>query len=138
MNRTLVRTSALAAAGAQVALAVYIARFGPTSPIPMHFDLAGQVDRWGTRSETAFVIGLMAGLSAVAALGLDQLTLGRRVPPASPRVMMLTTIVIVAVASAVSVLMAAVAFGLTPVGAALPRDQFRFDRNRGLSREGGA
>jgi uncharacterized membrane protein len=33
--------------------------------------------------------------------------------------MMLTTIVIVAVASAVSVLMAAVAFGLTPVGAAL-------------------
>ncbi|WP_312163369.1 SdpI family protein [Phenylobacterium sp.] len=119
MNRSLVRTAALAATAGQIALALYIARFGPTSPIPMHFDLSGEVDRWGTRRETAFVIGLMAGLSAVATFGLRHLSLGRRVPQASPRVMTLTTIVIVGVASAVSVLMAAMAFGLTSVGAAL-------------------
>jgi uncharacterized membrane protein len=119
MNRPLVRTAALAITAGQIALALYVARFGPTSPIPMHFDLTGQVDRWGTRSETAFVIGLMAGLSTVAIFGLEHLTLGRKAPQPSPRVMTLTTVVIVAVASAVSVLMAAVAFGLTPAGAAL-------------------
>lgn len=119
MNRSIVRTVALAVTTAQIALALYVARFGPTSPIPMHFDLTGQVDRWGNRSETAFVIGLMAGLSAVATFGLEHLTLGRKTPQASPRLMTLTTIIVVAVASAVSVLMAAVAFGLTPEGGAL-------------------
>lgn len=119
MNRSLVRTTALAAITGQVALALYVARFGPTSPIPMHFDLTGAVDRWGTRSETAFVIGLMAGLSTVATFGLEHLPLGRGSPQASPRMMTLTTLTIVAVASAVSVLMTAVAFGLTPDGAAL-------------------
>ena len=119
MNRSIVRTAGAAAATAQIALALYVAQFGPTSPIPMHFDLAGEVDRWGTRGEAAFVIGLMAGLSMISTFGLEHLSLGRRTPVASPKVMSLTTIVVVAVASGVSVLMAAVAFGLAAGGAAL-------------------
>ncbi|MBP6877017.1 MAG: SdpI family protein [Phenylobacterium sp.] len=119
MNRTIVRTVAATSATAQLALAAYMAQFGPTSPIPMHYDMAGEVDRWGTRLEAAFVIGLMGGLSMIAAFGLEHLSLGRKTPIASLKILNLTNIIVVAVASAVSVLMAAVAFGLASNGAAL-------------------
>ncbi len=49
----------------QLALAAWIWRFGPTGPIPMHFDIHGAVNRWGDRREAALVVGGMA-----AAMGL--------------------------------------------------------------------
>lgn len=51
---------------AQLAVAAIVALFGTDGPVPMHFNIAGDVDRWGDRSELALVIGLMALISAGA------------------------------------------------------------------------
>lgn len=51
----------------QLALAAYTARFGTTGPVPMHFDLAGNVDRWGNRAEAAAAILVIAGVTAACA-----------------------------------------------------------------------
>lgn len=56
---------------AQLGLAGYIALFGPPGPLPMHFDLRGQVDRWGSRYEAA---GLLLGLAALT-FGLERMML---------------------------------------------------------------
>lgn len=60
---TLVVTAALSA------VAVWIALKGPTGPVPVHFGLDGQPDRWGPRSEVAATIGLMALISGGLAGG---------------------------------------------------------------------
>lgn len=54
---------------AQVGLAGYIALFGPQGPLPMHFDMHGNVDRWGGRLEAA---GVLLGF-AVLTLGLESM-----------------------------------------------------------------
>jgi uncharacterized membrane protein len=43
--------------GAMTAAALSVWRLGPTGPMPMHFNLAGEVDRWGDRTEMALVMG---------------------------------------------------------------------------------
>ena len=50
-----------------VALAVWVLTAGPTTPLPMHFDIHGQPDRWGDRNELAGVIGFMAVMAAITA-----------------------------------------------------------------------
>lgn len=52
---------------AQLALAAFTARFGTVGPVPMHFDLAGNVDRWGDRKEAAAAILIIAGITAACA-----------------------------------------------------------------------
>ena len=52
---------------AQLALAAYVARFGTTGPVPMHFDITGALDRWGDRTEAAGAILILAGITAVSA-----------------------------------------------------------------------
>jgi uncharacterized membrane protein len=52
---------------AQLALAAYTARFGTTGPVPMHFDLAGNPDRWGDRTEAAGAILIIAAITAACA-----------------------------------------------------------------------
>ena len=54
---------------AQVGLAAYIALYGPQGPLPMHFDMHGNVDRWGSRLEAA---GVLLGF-AVLTLGLESM-----------------------------------------------------------------
>ena len=54
---------------AQVGLAGYIALFGPQGPLLMHFDMHGNVDRWGGRLEAA---GVLLGF-AVLTLGLESM-----------------------------------------------------------------
>ena len=54
---------------AQIGLAGYIALFGPQGPLPMHFDMHGNVDRWGGRLEAA---GVLLGF-AVLTLGLERM-----------------------------------------------------------------
>jgi len=56
---TRLETAIAIIAAAQLALAVFIAMMGSTAPIPMHFNIAGEVDRWGDRREAASVIVLM-------------------------------------------------------------------------------
>jgi uncharacterized membrane protein len=59
---------------AQAALGVFIARFGPTHPIPVHFNLEGVANGWGDRNEVGVIVGLMAGLSALALLAIPALS----------------------------------------------------------------
>lgn len=49
----------------QFGLAGALAVFGPTHPLPMHFNIEGQVDRWGDRTEMAFWVLVLAVISAV-------------------------------------------------------------------------
>ncbi len=44
-------------------VAMWIAVYGPSGPVPVHFGINGQPDRWGSRFEIVGVIGLM-GLMA--------------------------------------------------------------------------
>src|SRR3990167_7455913 len=55
---------------AQVGLAVFVARMDSPDLVPMHFDFARQVDRWGDHREAAMVIGFMAMLTIIAGGGL--------------------------------------------------------------------
>ena len=71
MTSTVSRFSAPAAAAGQAVLGLYIWQFGPTTPIPMHFNLAGDVDRWGGRTEAALVIAGMAAVSLIAGWAFD-------------------------------------------------------------------
>lgn len=50
----------------QFGVAGAIAVFGPTHPLPMHFGLDGQGDRWGGRTEMAAVAFVLAVISALA------------------------------------------------------------------------
>ena len=43
--------------------AAWIAVYGPETPIPVHFDAAGQADRYGSRYELAAVLGGLALLN---------------------------------------------------------------------------
>lgn len=49
------------------ALAIGIQVAGPTIPLPMHFDIHGQPDRWGDRSELSGLIAFMAFMAAITA-----------------------------------------------------------------------
>ncbi|MDB5471414.1 MAG: conserved rane spanning protein [Caulobacter sp.] len=67
---------------AQLALAAYVARFGTTGPVPMHFDLAGNVDRWGDRADAANFILIIAAVTAACA-GFMAFSLRRDNPDAA-------------------------------------------------------
>lgn len=71
MTSTLSRFSTPAAAIGQAALGLYVWKFGSTARIPMHFDISGEVDRWGDRAEAALLIGGMAAISLVTGLLLE-------------------------------------------------------------------
>jgi len=47
--------------------AVWIAIYGPETPIPVHFDAAGQADRYGSRYEVAAVLAGLALLNLLVA-----------------------------------------------------------------------
>ena len=47
--------------------AVWIAIYGPETPIPVHFDAAGQADRYGSRYELAAVLAGLALLNLLVA-----------------------------------------------------------------------
>ena len=71
MSTPLSRLLAPAAAAGQAALGLYVWKFGSVDPIPMHFGLNGQVDRWGDRTEAALFIGGMAAVSLVVGWAMD-------------------------------------------------------------------
>ncbi len=47
----------------QFGLAGAIAFFGPNHPVPLHFNIDGEVDRWGSRAEPALVVLFLAVIS---------------------------------------------------------------------------
>lgn len=70
---------AVTAAIAAVALGVW--RLGPTGPLPMHVSAAGQVDRWGDRTEAALVLGFIAATAGAVALLCTELERRGKVAP---------------------------------------------------------
>lgn len=52
----------------QVCLAAAIAFSGPTHPLPMQFNAAGQVARWGDRAEMAGMVLLLATIAVISLL----------------------------------------------------------------------
>lgn len=56
--------------GLQAAFALHIGFNGPTTPMPMHWNGAWQVDRWGSRVEFAIFLGGMALVGFIASTGL--------------------------------------------------------------------
>ena len=50
-----------------IAIAIGVQVAGPTDAIPMHFDIHGQPDRWGDRSELSGLIAFMAFMAAITA-----------------------------------------------------------------------
>lgn len=60
----LLDAAALALAVGGFAFAAWIWFNGPTTPIPMHMDLAGNVDRWGDRREAGLVLAAVTLVTA--------------------------------------------------------------------------
>ena len=50
---------------AVTSLAIWVGTAGPTTPIPIHFNLAGEADGWAPRGQVAWMIG---GLGVVEEL----------------------------------------------------------------------
>lgn len=51
-----------------LSVAAWVALYGPTQPIPMHFDVSGQADRYGSRFELAGVLVLLATLNVIVSV----------------------------------------------------------------------
>lgn len=64
----LIDLASIAVVAAIAGAALLVWQGAPIGPMPMHFNAAGQVDRWGDRKEMALVIGLM-GLIAAGVAG---------------------------------------------------------------------
>lgn len=62
------------------ALAIWVALQGPIGPIPMHFDINGDPDRWGDRAEMAWLLGFMAFIVAAVGGGMGHADHGRADP----------------------------------------------------------
>lgn len=69
--------AALAILAGQLCLSVYVFFFGTPGPLPMHFGLNGQVDRWGDRNELAEVMLALALGSALLYALMPALARGR-------------------------------------------------------------
>lgn len=67
---TLLDAATTIVSAAILALAVWVALAGPTGPIPMHFNVNNQPDRWGDRNELAILLLAMAGMAALLGGGM--------------------------------------------------------------------
>lgn len=66
---------------AVASLAIWVGTAGPTTPIPIHFNLAGEADGWAPRGQGAWMIG---GLGVVAAATVGGCSLYARRAQADP------------------------------------------------------
>lgn len=99
----------------QAALVAYIYLDGKAGPLPMHFGLNGQVDRWGDRRELAIVAGGMTALNAVLYAVLPALARGRGVDPSNLG-MSYARATLLAVTSILCLMFGAMGLGLTTMG----------------------
>jgi uncharacterized membrane protein len=75
LKLTRVETAALVVLALQLTAAAYIATHGSTNPIPLHFNAAGEVDRWGDRTEAA---GFMLFLTAMTVVVVGAISFSLR------------------------------------------------------------
>ena len=66
---------------AAASLAMWVGTAGPTTPIPIHFNLAGEADGWAPRGQVAWMIG---GLGVIAAATVGGCSLYARRAQADP------------------------------------------------------
>ncbi|MGA0544028.1 SdpI family protein [Brevundimonas sp. VNH65] len=64
---TLLDAATVAVTAAIAALSLWVLTQAPNVPYPMHFNAAGEVDRWGDRRELALLFGFMAVMAAITA-----------------------------------------------------------------------
>ena len=106
------------AAGAfavQGLLGLAIWRFGEAGPLPMHYGLSGQVNRWGDRTEVAVTeLGMALTLGALYAL-LPVLA-SPRASTGGGRAVPAARWLLLAISLCTSLLMAATGFGLMGAG----------------------
>jgi uncharacterized membrane protein len=67
---------AIAVIAGQTLLAAYIYAFGQAGPLPVHFGITGEVNRWGDRTQVAAFAAGMAALNALIYPLLPALTRG--------------------------------------------------------------
>jgi uncharacterized membrane protein len=103
----------LVVAGIQALLALAILRFGREGPLPLHFGLNGEVDRYGDRAELALAVAGIALLSVVAGALLRPL-MQRKGEAAGERNHAVAVMLVLTVTSLVCALFAAIGFGLLP------------------------
>ena len=97
---------------AQAVAAASILTLSPTGPVAMHFDMLGEVNRWGSRGEAATIVGAMGLLS----LGSVAIARGRRDSPAENRSVTASLMVVLLVTSLITMLFWALAFHLVQPG----------------------
>ena len=114
MTSTLSRFSTPAAAIGQAALGLYVWNFGSTAQIPMHFNIAGEVDRWGDRTEAALLIGGMAAASLVTGLLLEANARRPEADDARRRGLAIARSIAVAAPCVISAMMAGLALSSQP------------------------
>jgi len=93
----------------QFGLAFAVSRFGPNHPIPMHFNVQGQVDRWGDRSEAARIVLALAVIGGVISGFRWFMTRGRE--PSVQRGQLMSQFVVVWVLSLIALLQACLTWG---------------------------
>lgn len=128
--------SGLAAAGMGIA-AVWVGVAGPTRTLPVHWGLDGAADGWGTRGTVAFMLALLAVLTALLCIGMGVAARGAEEPARAralraAQIVMLTAFTAVAALGSIASLsgvtsiagsgpMAALSVALLLVGALLGR-----------------
>ena len=108
----------IAGVGAMAAATLAVWRLGPTGPVPMHFNLSGEVDRWGDRSEMALVMGGMTLLAALISLYCARVERGEQGKPGERFTYRFGRIIGLLVSVGVVALMAAITFDRLPNPAA--------------------
>lgn len=94
-----------------LAAAAMVWRAGPEGPLPMHFNAAGQVDRWGDRSEMAIVIATMGVVACAISIFCAVMERQVRDPAADRFTYRLGRIIGLAALALVALLMTAMTFG---------------------------
>ena len=114
LNLERIDLASIGVVAAMAATAAYTALYGPTGPVPVHMDITGTVDRWGTRGEVALVMALMTALTAGVAVYCAVLKRDRRTADQaarSPRGFMAGRILGLLVPAGVMTLITAMTFG---------------------------
>ena len=106
--------ASIAGVGAMAAATLAVWRLGPTGPVPMHFDLAGEVDRWGDRSEMALVMGGMTLLATLICLYCARAERGEQGKTSERFTYRFSRMIGLLVSVGVVALMAAIAFDRLP------------------------
>lgn len=96
----------------QVALGAYVLTHGLEGELPMHFDVHGNVDRWGDRREVAILLFVCAALNMISHLVINWAIARAKPEDVNHRVLVLGRLVGFLTVGGISALFAAIGLGL--------------------------